>query len=103
MDFHKQLHRLDKVIRDAGSMHVCGFVRCIPYDPMNHMHDAVESLPEGAGANVLADADRHYVVQLIGGANGKYIGLSLPNGIWSVSWSDPSTEETLVCKFALII
>ncbi len=39
MDFRSQLHRLDSVIRDAGSIHVCGFVRCIPYDPMNHLHD----------------------------------------------------------------
>ena len=39
MNFHDQLHRLDSVIRDIGSPHVCGFVRCIPYDPMNHLHD----------------------------------------------------------------
>jgi hypothetical protein len=41
MDFHEQLHRLDKTIREIGSPNVCGFVRCLPYDPMNHMHDGI--------------------------------------------------------------
>lgn len=33
------LGRLAKVIGEIGSPHICGFVRCLPYDPMNHMHD----------------------------------------------------------------
>lgn len=41
MDFHEQLHRLDRMIREIGSPNVCGFVRCLPYDPMNHMHDGI--------------------------------------------------------------
>jgi len=39
VDFTAQLNRLARVINDIGSPHVCGFVRCLPYDPMNHMHD----------------------------------------------------------------
>jgi hypothetical protein len=39
VDFHQQLDRLANVIRQIGSPHVCGFVRCLPYDPMNHAHD----------------------------------------------------------------
>jgi hypothetical protein len=39
VDFIVQLDRLAKVINDIGSPHVCGFVRCLPYDPMNHIHD----------------------------------------------------------------
>ena len=39
VNFTEQLDQLAKVIDDIGSPHVCGFVRCLPYDPMNHMHD----------------------------------------------------------------
>jgi len=39
VDFTAQLDRLATVIDEIGSPHVCGFVRCLPYDPMNHMHD----------------------------------------------------------------
>jgi hypothetical protein len=39
VDFIAQLNRLAKVMDEIGSPNVCGFVRCLPYDPMNHMHD----------------------------------------------------------------
>jgi hypothetical protein len=39
IDFHAQMDRLARVIEEIGSPHVCGFVRCLPYDPMNHLHD----------------------------------------------------------------
>ncbi len=39
IDFHEQFDRLAQVIKGIGSPHVCGFVRIIPYDPMNHDHD----------------------------------------------------------------
>lgn len=39
VDFPRQLERLAQVIREIDSPHVCGFVRCLPYDPNNHMHD----------------------------------------------------------------
>ncbi len=39
VDFEEQLDRLARVMEEIGSPHVCGFVRCLPYDPMNHMHD----------------------------------------------------------------
>ncbi len=39
IDFHAQLNRLAQVIDEVDSPHVKGFVRCLPYDPMNHLHD----------------------------------------------------------------
>jgi hypothetical protein len=39
VDIVEQLGRLAKVIGGIGSLNVCGFVRCLPYDPMNHLHD----------------------------------------------------------------
>jgi hypothetical protein len=39
VDSHEQLYRLSRVIDGIGSPHVVGFVRCLPYDPNNHMHD----------------------------------------------------------------
>ena len=39
VDFEAQVDRLAAVIDAIGSPHVCGFMRCLPYDPMNHMHD----------------------------------------------------------------
>ncbi len=39
VDFAAQLDRLSRVIDEIGSPHVRGFVRVLPYDPMNHMHD----------------------------------------------------------------
>jgi hypothetical protein len=39
VDFEEQLDRLAAVMAEIGSRHVCGFVRYLPYDPMNHIHD----------------------------------------------------------------
>lgn len=39
MDYEAQLDRLAAVIDEIGSPHVRGFVRALPYDPMNHLHD----------------------------------------------------------------
>ena len=39
LDYEAQLHRLAEVMSGIGSPHVVGFVRCLPYDPMNHLHD----------------------------------------------------------------
>ena len=35
----QDLDRLAAAMARIGSPHVRGFVRCLPYDPMNHMHD----------------------------------------------------------------
>ena len=97
--FHRPAGDHDPSVIDfqhETALRLARFVAGVPFWQMYPLHDAVESLPEGAGANVLAEADSHYVVQLIGGAEGKHLGLSLPNGTWSVTWSDPSTGETLV-------
>ena len=39
VDIKKQMDRLAKVMEEINSPHVRGFVRCLPYDPNNHMHD----------------------------------------------------------------
>jgi hypothetical protein len=39
VNFEADLERLAQVIAGIGSPHVVGFVRCLPYDPMNHLHD----------------------------------------------------------------
>ncbi|MGM0531903.1 MAG: DUF6298 domain-containing protein [Bacteroidota bacterium] len=39
VDIKKQMDRLAGVIDEVNSPHVLGFVRCLPYDPANHMHD----------------------------------------------------------------
>ena len=39
VDYEGQLDRLAGVIDEIESPHVRGFVRILPYDPMNHMHD----------------------------------------------------------------
>lgn len=39
VDIQAHMNRLKKALDEVGSRHVCGFVRCLPYDPMNHMHD----------------------------------------------------------------
>ena len=39
VDINKQMDRLADVMEEVNSPHVLGFVRCLPYDPANHMHD----------------------------------------------------------------
>ena len=39
VDIEAQLDRLGRVIEAINSPHVWGFVRVLPYDPMNHLHD----------------------------------------------------------------
>jgi hypothetical protein len=39
VDFIKQMDRLAAVIDEINSPHVLGFMRSLPYDPMNHLHD----------------------------------------------------------------
>jgi len=39
VDYEAQLDRLAGVIDEIGSPRVRGFVRILPYDPMNHLHD----------------------------------------------------------------
>ncbi|MCC5908085.1 MAG: hypothetical protein JJU13_17855 [Balneolaceae bacterium] len=38
-DFIDQMDRLKGVINEIDSPHVQGFMRSLPYDPMNHLHD----------------------------------------------------------------
>lgn len=39
VDFIEQMDRLATVIEEINSQHVVGFMRSLPYDPMNHLHD----------------------------------------------------------------
>lgn len=39
VDFIEQMDKLAGVIDDIDSPHVRGFMRSLPYDPMNHLHD----------------------------------------------------------------
>jgi len=39
VDFIEQMDRLTAVIEEINSQHVVGFMRSLPYDPMNHLHD----------------------------------------------------------------
>jgi hypothetical protein len=39
VDVLRDINRLAEVVSRIGSPHVVGFVRCLPYDPMNHLHD----------------------------------------------------------------
>jgi len=70
VNFTEQLDRLAKVMDDIGSPHVCGFVRCLPYDPMNHLHD-------GAVSKVLQP------------------WLRLENGSYDLEQFEPAWEERL--------
>ncbi len=45
--------------------------------------------------NVLADPDKHYVIQLLGGNQGDKLGLVVPSGRWRVEWIDPDTGTEL--------
>ena len=39
VDLLQDLDRLAAMVQRIGSRHVRGFVRCMPYDPLNHLHD----------------------------------------------------------------
>ncbi len=76
--------------------HLGRFIARLPFWHMRSCHDVVNILPQGAGANVLADPDNHYVIQLIGGDHGEKLGIVIPSGRWSVEWIDPSTGTELI-------
>jgi hypothetical protein len=76
--------------------HLGRFIARVPFWQMDMQPGIVNVLPSGAGANVLADLDSHYVIQLIGGDEGEKLVLQLTPGMWTVSWIDPSTGEDIV-------
>ena len=71
------------------------FIAGVPFWRMAPAPERVRALPEGDGANVLADPDSHWVVQLVGVAEGGTLGLAMPAGAWSVRWGDPATGRDL--------
>jgi hypothetical protein len=71
------------------------FIAQVQFWRMHPAPELVASLPEGAGANVLAERDGDIVVQLIGGVAGQRIELRAAPGSWAVRWVDPSTGSEL--------
>ena len=71
------------------------FIAKVPFWKMHPTPEIVLELPEGAGANVLADPSSVCVVQLIGISNGGSIHLGLSPGTWTVLWIDPSTGNEI--------
>ncbi len=67
------------------------FIARVPFWQMDMHPGVINVLPTGAGANVLADLDSHYVIQLLGGDEGEKLGLKISPGNWTVSWIDPAT------------
>ncbi len=39
VDFIAQMNRMNQIIEEIGSPHIRGFMRFLPYDPLNHLHD----------------------------------------------------------------
>lgn len=72
------------------------FIARVPFWRMHPAHDIVKMIPEGAGVNVLAEPDSHYVIQLIGGSSGDRLGMEIPSGRWTVEWIDPGTGTELM-------
>jgi hypothetical protein len=72
------------------------FIARVPFWNMHPRHDSATQLPDGAGVNILSDLKNHYVIQLIGGADGEKIVLKVPPGNWAVKLLDPATGSELV-------
>jgi hypothetical protein len=73
-----------EMARNLGS-----FIAQIPFWQMDIHPEVITGLPDGAGANVLADPGSHYVIQLIGGNEGEKLSLQLSRGTWIINWTDP--------------
>jgi hypothetical protein len=71
------------------------FIARVPFWEMRPAPEIIRELPDGGGANVLAEAGGHVVVQLIGGEAGASLGLTLPAGEWAMKWIDPATGREL--------
>lgn len=71
------------------------FIVKVPFWKMHPTPEIVLELPEGAGANVIADPSSVCVVQLIGISNSGSIHLGLSPGTWTVLWIDPSTGNEM--------
>lgn len=83
------------VFQHEAAGHLGHFIARVPFWRMHPCNDAVNMLPDAAGANVLADQESHYVIQLVGGNSGEKLGIVVPSGKWSVEWIDPSTGTEL--------
>ncbi len=78
--------------------HLGRFIARVPFWQM-HMHPGVvKVLPDGAGVNVLADLDSHYVIQLIGGNIGERMGMEVPPGKWTIRWIDSASGIEIVTQ-----
>ena len=76
--------------------HLGSFIARVPFWQMDIHPEVVTFTPSGAGTNVLADLENHYVIQLIGGDEGEKLGLKLSPGNWIVNWIDPAMGKEIV-------
>ena len=82
--------------------HLGRFIARLPFWLMNPQNDVVNMLPEGAGVNVLADLESHYVIQLIGGYEGEKLEMQLSPGKWRVNWIDPASGTEFAKHEAIV-
>ncbi|MEX2400272.1 MAG: hypothetical protein WD423_05830 [Rhodothermales bacterium] len=66
------------------------FIAEVPFWRMQPAPELISLLPNGAGANVLAEANGHVVIQLLDGRTGERLHLELAPGTWTVRWLDPA-------------
>lgn len=71
------------------------FLGRIPFWRMHPAPELIEKLPGSIGANILADDERHLVMQIIGEAGGGDLTLNLSSGAWNIEWINPATGETI--------
>ena len=71
--------------------HLGRFIARVPFWSMHPATDIIDTLPPGAGANVLTDSHSHYVIQLIGGIPGEKMVMKIPSGKWTIRWIDPAS------------
>lgn len=71
------------------------FIADVPFWRMHPAPDIAHSLPEGAGANVLAEPEGQVVIQLIDGTEEETLSLSLNAGDYTARWIDPAEGKTI--------
>ncbi|MFW6103733.1 MAG: hypothetical protein ACOC59_01570, partial [Bacteroidota bacterium] len=67
------------------------FIATLPFWKMSPAPEKIQSLPDDARANVLAQNEGHMVIQLINGKKGDKISLDISRGQWNFEWIHPKT------------
>lgn len=71
------------------------FLAEVPFWRLQPTPGLIADLPEGIGANVLAEPGQEVVIQLVGDAEGNSLTLEISAGQWQVRWLDPATGRTI--------